>query len=193
MVIDSPHRLKSPWRATAARLASAAVACVAGGVGATTVSCGDPVPDAAVAALGPENSAVPPGPLHRPGQPCLVCHVAGGRAPAFSLGGTVFVDVTGKAPVGNVDVIILDAANRTYTSQTNCAGNFYVLPSEFAPTYPYWATLRAGTVQRDMDSPSYRDGSCAACHAGAPGPASAGVVYLIDDPTTETIPPNQCH
>ncbi len=41
---------------------------------------GDPVHDEEVAALGPEPGGGAPGPEHRPGQPCLVCH--GGSGPA---------------------------------------------------------------------------------------------------------------
>ena len=54
----------------------------------------DPVHDEQVAALGPEPAGESPGPLHRPGQPCLVCH--GGLGPAhqsFSVAGTVFAIV----------------------------------------------------------------------------------------------------
>ena len=55
-------------------------------------SCADdPVDDMAVAALGDEVPNIPPGPYHRAGQPCSVCH--GGQGPAstvFSMAGTVF-------------------------------------------------------------------------------------------------------
>ena len=51
----------------------------------------NPVHDNEVAALGPEDPSVPPGPDHRPGQPCLVCHGGSGPASAqFAVGGTVY-------------------------------------------------------------------------------------------------------
>jgi hypothetical protein len=152
-------------------------------------SCGDPVTDRAIQALGSENPFVPRGPLHRPGQPCLLCHREGGKSKPFSVAGTVFVDATAQSGANGVTVFILDAANGVYSTTTNCVGNFYVYPDQFTPTYPMWVTLRAGAVQRDMDSASYREGSCAACHAGAQGPDSPGPVYLIADPTVETPPP----
>ena len=65
----------------------AVVAAASGGV----LSCYDPVHDQEVAALGGEAPGVSPGPTHRPGQPCNVCH--GGVGPAnlrFSVAGTVY-------------------------------------------------------------------------------------------------------
>jgi hypothetical protein len=156
-------------------------------------ACGDPAPDAAIAALGPEDAFVPVGPLHRPGQPCLLCHKEGGRAAAFSLAGTVYVNATAQSPLANAEVIILDSASGTFTASTNCAGNFFVLPGEYAPPYPIWLTLRAAGVQRDMDTPSYREGSCGSCHTPTIGPASPGPVYLLDDPSMKVSPANQCN
>ena len=50
-------------------------------VGAAVGSgCNDPVPDAEIAVtLGPEPKGSP-GPDHRPGQPCVLCHSDGGPA-----------------------------------------------------------------------------------------------------------------
>ena len=51
----------------------------------------DPVRDQRIERLGPEVSGVPEGPLHRPNQPCLLCHAGAGPGDAvFSLAGTVF-------------------------------------------------------------------------------------------------------
>jgi hypothetical protein len=154
-----------------------------------SISCGDPVRDDAIAALGPEAPNVPRGPLHRPGQPCLLCHQDGGRAQPFSLAGTVYVDAHTQVPDGGVLVIVLDSNRQTFTGTTNCVGTFFVRPNEFSPAYPIWISLVAGSVRRDMDSASYREGACAACHVDPAGPASTGHVYLIDDPTLETAPP----
>lgn len=155
-------------------------------------ACGDPARDEAIAALGPETAFVSPGPMHRPGQPCLLCHQDGSQAIAFTLAGTVYLDTSSNQAAPNVNVYILDSANNVYTTTTNCAGNFYVLPTEYAPAFPFWVTLKGGNVRRDMDSPVYRDGSCAGCHVGAPGPTTPGHVNLLDDPTTETPPANNC-
>src|ERR1700683_3328645 len=54
-------------------------------VGALMVGC-NPVLDDAIADLGPEKPGVHPGPLHRPGQPCLLCHDGAlGDPQAFSV------------------------------------------------------------------------------------------------------------
>jgi hypothetical protein len=156
-------------------------------------SCADPVVDEPIEALGPEAAKVPPGPLHRPGQPCVLCHSEEGNAePTFTLGGTVYLDAMSNTPVGNVDVEILDVKGNFFTTTTNCAGNFYVRPDEFTPAFPIWLGLRAGMVYRSMDTASYREGSCATCHYEPRGASSAGHVYLVDDPTTEMPPPSGC-
>src|SRR5690242_17154492 len=90
-------------------------------------SCGDPVRDKLVTSLGPEAPNVPPGPMHRPGQPCLACHDADlGSAPPFSLGGTVYVDAMTSTPVADVSVNIVDSQGRSFSTVSNCAGNFFV-------------------------------------------------------------------
>jgi hypothetical protein len=155
-------------------------------------ACGDPVPDNAIAALGPEDPNVKHGPLHRPGQPCVLCHSEEGGAPPFTLGGTIYVERDSPQPVDGIDVLIVDSDNVTFRSISNCAGNFFVRPEEFAPHYPIWLTLRGGSVTRDMDSPVYREGSCAACHKDHVGPDSSGWVYLVEDPMLETPPRSQC-
>jgi|CZKU01.1.fsa_nt_gi hypothetical protein len=164
------------------------------GFALAVAACGDPAPDSAVAALGPEDAFTPVGPLHRPGQPCLLCHKDGGRAKPFTLAGTVYVNATSRSPpLANAEVFMLDAANAIYSATTNCAGNFFVLPGQFVPSYPVWLTLRAAGAQRDMDTPTYREGSCGACHTATIGPASPGPVYLLEDPTTQVPPANQCN
>lgn len=156
-------------------------------------ACVDPVQDEAVSALGPEAPGVKPGPMHRPGQPCVLCHSDQGTAePTFSLGGTVYIDAMSNTPVGAVSVEILDVEGKSFTTTTNCAGNFFVRTDEFTPAFPIWLALRAGMVYRSMDTASYREGSCATCHYDPTGASSPGHVFLIDDPTTEMPPPSQC-
>jgi hypothetical protein len=106
--------------------------------------------------------------------------------------GTVYVDATSQKPLDGITVIIFDSANATFSTSTNCAGNFYVPADQFVPSYPIWVTIRGGLVQRDMTSAAYREGSCAGCHTGSRSSTSPGRVYLIDDPTLETPPPSRC-
>ena len=155
-------------------------------------SCGDPVRDELVKSLGPEKAGVPPGPMHRPNQPCLACHdEEGGEEPLLSVGGTIYQDPISTIPVGDVAVSIFDSMGRSFVATTNCAGNFMVRSSEFAPAYPIWLELDAGKIHRSMDTASFREGSCAACHADPAGGTSAGHVYIIDDPM-DPPPPNPC-
>lgn len=122
-------------------------------------ACADPVHDDEVAALGPEAPGVPPGPTHRPGQPCLVCH--GGSGPAslqFSIGGTAYETQmvpladggapASSAPLVGASVQLTDSSDlgdasdassvstATQTTTTNSVGNFYILESDWAPVFP---------------------------------------------------------
>jgi hypothetical protein len=155
-------------------------------------ACGDPVRERAVDELGPETPGVPEGPLHRPGQPCLLCHSdAGGESP-FSLAGTVYLDAATATPIDGVEVHIVDSSGNKFSTVTNCAGNFIAWPADYSPDFPCWVSLRSGNVYREMSSAIYRDGSCAGCHRDPRGPSSAGHVFLIDDPMIEQAPVSKC-
>ncbi len=147
------------------------------------LSCYDPVHDQEVAALGPEAPGVPPGPLHRPGQPCNVCH--GGIGPAnlrFSVAGTVFLyQFDSPPPAVNAQVQLQDVTGRSWHSTTNSAGNFFVPQSDWAPVYPMSVPAvidSTGKVDQAMSTLDNREGSCAACHTSSAGTDSAGPVYL---------------
>ena len=147
-----------------------------------SASCHDPITERAIAALGPEVAGIPPGPLHRPNQPCVLCHATGGTAAAFAVGGTVYRDPEGRAPLAGVTVVLADRAGGRQQAITNCAGNFFIRSDEWRLRSPVWTTLVGGSQLIDMESPIYREGSCAACHGDPAGPASAGHVFLTDDP-----------
>jgi len=153
----------------------------------------DPVHEEDVAELGPESSGVRPGPLHRPGQPCLVCHSEGGQPPVFSVAGTIYRRKGKSEGANKVDVLLVDAAKRVFHVKTNCAGNFYVTPGEYTPTYPMWVTVSIGDYSSDMASRIYREGSCAGCHVKPTGPQSPGEVFLADNDDSEAmVPPTAC-
>ena len=143
--------------------------------------CSDPVRQAAIEALGPEDPRVAPGPLHRPGQPCLVCHGEGGGATPMSAAGTVYRMAGDATPAAGAEVTLRDAARTAVVAEVNCAGNFYVYARRFAPTLPLWASVRLGDESIAMESPLHRDGDCASCHGEPAGPASAGPIFVADD------------
>lgn len=144
--------------------------------------CADPVQEERLAELGPEDPRVPAGPLHRPGQPCLVCHDAEGTAPRLTAAGTVFRDPAKHEPLGGVQVQLIDAARRSFVAYTNCAGNFAVSPREYEPVLPLWVSLSGHGLRIDMESPMNRNGDCGLCHQREKNPASAGPVFLTEDP-----------
>jgi hypothetical protein len=145
----------------------------------TAGSC-DPVHDDAVAALGGEIAGVRPGPLHRPGQPCLVCHDgAFGDPRAFSMAGTVFLYGNSTPPAIGATVTLEDKNGTTTTATTNEAGNFYLTPDTYSPHYPvHVMSLTSGDASVSMHSHIGGNGSCAGCHADPAGPDSPGHVYL---------------
>lgn len=157
----------------------------------------DPVREDALDALGPEKPGVEPGPLHRPNQPCILCH--GGTGPGnavFSLAGTVYAEQNSLQPLPNALVRFVDSNKRHYEVATNCAGNFFVDENAFSPTFPIWMAIQFGNVGGQplvipMSTPSFRGRSCADCHRDPPSENSVGHVYLV--PTLPgPLPPSGC-
>jgi hypothetical protein len=146
---------------------------------ACALSTCDPVKDQKIAALGGEAPGVPRGPLHRPGQPCVLCHDGNvGDPPGFSVAGTVYVDAGDFTPAAGAVVSLTDSVGKTFDAIANEVGNFYVLPHQLTPTYPMKVTVRFNDVTVKMTADVGRDGSCATCHFDPAGPASPGHVYI---------------
>jgi hypothetical protein len=142
-------------------------------------ACGDPVHEARIAALGPEDPAVAPGALHRPGQPCLACHDgAQSEAARYTIAGTVYLQRDAREAAPAVGVTLVDSRGRRFQARTNCAGNFFVRPGEFDPLFPVWTSLQLDDYVIDMQSPIGRDGSCASCHVASPSQSATDAVYL---------------
>ncbi len=144
----------------------------------------DPVNSDAIAALGGETPGVRQGPMHRPGQPCLLCHDGQiGDPPAFSVAGTVFEIPAGDIGVDSATVTLVDSANSTYHALTNSAGNFYATPDEWSPTFPIVSVsvVDSSGLKAVMQSQIGRDGACAGCHVSPAGPASPGHISMMAD------------
>jgi len=142
----------------------------------------DPVRDDAVAALGPETPGARRGPLHRPGQPCLLCHDGAiGDPPRFSVAGTVF-------QTNGATVALTDTNGLQTQLETNAAGNFYATPSQYDPTFPIQVTMRASNGEAaqmqtliEGNGSVEPNGGCASCHFDPPGANSPGHVCLVLD------------
>ena len=150
---------------------------------ASMAACADATHEQQVQALGGEAAGVAPGPEHRPGQPCLVCH--GGEGPAsssFSVAGTVYAVFKESAPAVGAQVQIEDITGAVFRSPTNAAGNFYVTTSQWQPTYPTQMQVSLMAASNQMLTHVGRDGSCATCHQSSSGPSSPGPVYVATDP-----------
>jgi hypothetical protein len=140
----------------------------------------DPTVSNAIDALGPEASGVRRGPLHRPGQPCLLCHDGSlGDPPEFTVAGTVYTDPVTMGAATTATVTCTDALGSVYPTTTNAAGNFYVTPDEWNPTFPLTVTVSGGTFGTlTMQSEVGRSGGCATCHVSPAGQTSPGPVVL---------------
>jgi hypothetical protein len=142
----------------------------------------DPVNDEARADLGPETPGVARGPLHRPGQPCLACHDGSTAHPAMTVAGTVNAVLGSAAPLAGVSVALTDVTGMTVTAMTNAAGNFYLEPATWRPTFPLHVAISFGGYSSTMSTIIGRDGSCATCHTDPASRISAGPVFLAPVP-----------
>lgn len=153
----------------------------------------DPVHSDHVSALGPEDPGVPTGPLHRPGQPCLVCHSDQGPASmVLSLAGTVYKEDGGRVPLSDALIRLIDSKGHRTVTATNCAGNFFVQKKAFDPVWPVWVKVEYNSLPVHMISPIFRDGSCGDCHHDPAGPGSAGHVYFAPSNAHYSFPPSGC-
>jgi hypothetical protein len=153
-------------------------------VACSFVSCSDPVRSQQIAALGGEDPAVPTGPLHRPGQPCVLCHSSGGPASGapFAVAGTIFeTNAPDSMGATGVSVLFIDAASSQRSYDTNEAGNFFIPESEWSDlTFPF----KVGLLTKDgkqvaMNSTVNREGSCNFCHRPVP---MSPLALPTDDP-----------
>jgi hypothetical protein len=141
----------------------------------------DPVHSDAIDALGGNAPGTRNGPLHRPGQPCLLCHDgAFTDARGFSVAGTIYLTQDSNQPATGAIVEMTDKNGSVHSARTNEAGNFYVTPEEWTPTYPLHVTVTSGGTKAVMQTRIGRDGSCAGCHVDPVGPGSPGHVAVVD-------------
>jgi hypothetical protein len=143
-------------------------------------ACVDESHELQVQALGGEAPGVSPGPLHRPGQPCLVCHGSEGPSShSFVMAGTVYAVQGQSAPAPGVQVVLEDSTGSSVGINTNQAGNFYIATGEWSPLFPVWVPqITMGQSSTSMQTHIGREGSCANCHTLTASPTSPGRVYL---------------
>jgi hypothetical protein len=162
---------------------------------ATSAACGDPSRSAAIAVLGGEQAGFPPNELHRPGQPCVLCHSeTGGAEPVLSLGGTLFVEPspTELYAVADFSVFVFDSEGQAAEMKSNACGNFFIEKKTFNPVFPLRTEIRdsEGKTLNVMNSRIAREGSCNNCHVYPRSPFSPGVIRVFADPIPD--PPNNC-
>jgi hypothetical protein len=142
-------------------------------------ACGDPAQTAAIDSLGPEASGVKPGPRHRPGQPCRVCHDGSCfTIPEFSVAGTIFARVGDPAPAVGSVVTLTDANGRVSTLTANEVGNFYAPLKSYRPVYPLRVSVTYEGKSVNMNTLMNGTGGCADCHRSNGSSSRATAVYV---------------
>ncbi len=151
---------------------------LAAGVIAFGWSC-NPVLTDQINALQGDAPGVRNGPLHRPGEPCLLCHDGKLTDPnAFSVAGTVYRTASSNEPLPGATILLTGADGKTHEATTNEAGNFYLTPNQFVPKSPFRVSVSSGGTTVTMASHIGWNGACAGCHTDPAGPESAGHVYF---------------
>ncbi len=152
--------------------------------------CEDPYLDNLIEELGEEQNGYAPSEIHRPGQPCVLCHSEyEGAEPILSFGGTLFAEPLGKLPLAMLEgytIRLIDSEQQTKNLPTNRCGNFFITKEEFDPAFPVraelWGPAAPGSediVQLiPMSTRIGRDGSCGTCHVHPASPFSPGVVFV---------------
>jgi hypothetical protein len=149
-------------------------------------SCTDPARDQAIEKLGGEDPATPPGPLHRAGQPCLLCHSEGGPASSkpFAVAGTIYESSAPNAgPAEGVEVRFVDSSKGGPFGKvvTNEVGNFWIPEVDWPSlTYPFKVAIVRGGDNATMTTTVNREGSCNFCHDPFPFEprSSIGKIFL---------------
>ena len=125
----------------------------------------DPVPQKQIDDLPTEEDTSE---LHRPGQPCVLCHSEyEGADPPLAIGGTIFsqnLETQLVAPVPGVFVNLYDARGDPQKACTNEAGNFWVKLEDW-PDAVFPLRVRVGDQR--MRSLIGRERDCAICHRAA--------------------------
>jgi len=146
-------------------------------------ACRDPVLEERANSLGPDPGPYEEGPLHRAGFPCTWCHAAGGRTgPHFDLAGTVYARPSSNEALQGVQVHLFDSTGKQQTLVSNEVGNFFFVEGDLTLDFPLWVKLEYQGEVTAMQTPIYRETSCATCHRDPTSPSTVGRVYLWEDP-----------
>lgn len=145
-------------------------------------ACEDPVLKARAESLGPDLGPYEEGPFHRAGAPCTWCHTKGGDGESkFDLAGTVYDRAGSDRALSGVQVRLFDKHGKTQTLYSNEAGNFFLSEGDLQLDFPLWVKLEFQGETTAMQTPIFRERSCAACHMDPASPERAGRVFLWED------------
>src|SRR5688572_7883020 len=144
------------------RLFACVVAISSGG------ACTDPVRDREIAELGGELPGETPGPDHRAGQPCVLCHSEGGPAEKFpyAIAGTVYETPAANAKGAQgvfVNAVDANGGVPRFVGESTVSGNFFIRKNEWPDmAFPLRVALYKtvdGKPEKTMLSLIGRDGS----------------------------------
>ena len=106
-------------------------------------------------------------PYMNPGEACIACHTKEREGPSFAAAGTVYFNYDEPDDCNGVKtatVRITDADGEVYEEETNKAGNFYFLSSDYRIKTPYTAEVefKDGKIATMVDD--QKTGDCNGCH-----------------------------
>lgn len=101
---------------------------------------------------------------HYPGEACLSCHADGASAPPFTIGGTLYVDLAGSAPLPDATIHIIDAEGTDIVLPVAANGNFWSTETLAYPVSTYASLCPDSREMITPLDPSGGDCNMAGCH-----------------------------
>jgi hypothetical protein len=98
---------------------------------------------------------------HNAGQDCQSCHAAGGGAPTFTMGGTLYSAASGGTAVTGGTINVTDAAGKTVKLVSAKNGNFWTTT---ALTFPVKVNASLCPATVPMSATVGGNGACNNCH-----------------------------
>ena len=98
-------------------------------------------------------------------QKCLTCHGAGGDAPRFSFGGSIYQAKDATAGAMDMELGVVDANGKEILVHSDQDGNFWAMGSQTI-TYPAFAAVRLGATMKPMKKKvnDATEMECNSCH-----------------------------
>ena len=98
-------------------------------------------------------------------QKCLTCHGAGGDAPRFLFGGSIYQAKDATAGAVDMEIGVVDSKGKDILVHSDQDGNFWAMGTQ-TMTYPAFAAVRLGATMKPMKRKvtDATEMECNSCH-----------------------------